>query len=220
MKNKLLSAKLMLAALLSFNTAAIPVAVTLEAPAAAVAISSAVSMPATVAAVGTCAIIALPFVLASCSKDQLVAAAEDVLAVITNAELMDALRTISPPLLARLESLVPEGKKLVAAIRNGDITTALGIVNLIFPVIDDVANALNASPRIKAIAAFANIALHFIINHARTTAAAAAQPSSPAIRAAIALSARPVWGCGLRNELPDGFKGKDRAAKRCAELGQ
>lgn len=219
MKNKLLSAKLMLAALLSFNTAALPIAVTLEAPAAAVVVSSAIAAPAAVTTVAACALVALPFIATGCSKNQLVAAAEDVLTVLTNAELMNALRLVSPPLLARLESMVPEAKKLIAAIRAGDTSTALGLVNLIFSVIDDAGNVLNASPKIKAILGLANIALHFIINHASAAAPALAK-SLPAVRKTIALGAQPAWGCALRSELPDGFKGKERAAKRCAELGQ
>jgi len=140
-----------------------------------------------------------------CSKDQLTASAQDVLAVVTDRNLMLALQTISPAALQKLEAAAPLARDLVAAIKNGDTSTALGTVNTIFPIIDEVADALDANPKLKAILALANIALHFIINHAQTSTPTIAR-SRPTVRRAIEYGNRPVWGCELRQD------------KRCAEL--
>jgi hypothetical protein len=164
--------------------------------------------PATVATItGITVISTLPVTtgFVGCSKDQLLAAAKDVLTVVEDRQVQDALRTLSPAALAKLLSIVPTARNLVEAIRNGDTSSALALVNTIFPVIDEIADALNAKPQIKAVLALANIALHFIINHTQSTAPAIIA-ATPEAQRAIELGNKPVWGCNLRSD------------KRCAEL--
>lgn len=131
----------------------------------------------------------------ACSKSQLVASAEDVLSVVTDQTLINALKTLSPPALARLESLVPAARNLITAIKNGDTTNALALVNTIFPVIEEVVSlAVGLSPAAMAILAIANIALHFIMNHAQTAVPKTAR-QSPAMRQASEYGSQPAWGC-------------------------
>jgi hypothetical protein len=135
--------------------------------------------------------------LEGCSKSQLVAAGEDVLSAVTDQALMNALQTVSPAALQRLEALVPFAKDLVTALKNGATSTALGLVNTIFPVISEIVASLNNDPQIAGFLALGNIALHFIINHTQNTAAAttARKMGVPAARKAADNGALPIWGC-------------------------
>lgn len=143
----------------------------------------------------------IPLTAAKCDKNQLVAAAQDVVDVVTNKELLTALQTISPPLLRKLEAITPSAKELITAIRNGDTSNALALVNTIFPVIDEVAASLGANQKMMAILALANIGLHFIINHVQTTAPAAASAAAlPDAQTAINFGNQRVWGCDFKKD--------------------
>lgn len=151
----------------------------------------------------------LPLTAAVCSKDQLVASAEDVLSVVTDQTLIKALQTLSPPLLAKIVGLVPTAKDLITAIKNGDTTNALALVNTIFPVIEEAfALFSGGNPAVLAVLALANIGLHFIMNHVSTTktAKAAKMAGIAAVQQAVDYNSQPVWGCNFRSD------------KRCAAL--
>lgn len=165
-----------------------------------------VAFVATVAGITAVATTPVTVGFVGCSKDQLTAAAKDVLSVVENKQLQDALRTLSPSALTKLLAIVPTARNLVEAIRNGDTSNALALVNTIFPVIDEIADVLDASPQVKAILALANIALHFIINHTQTTTTGLS--ASPEAQRAADFGSRPVWGCTLRTD------------KRCTVLVQ
>lgn len=171
------------------------------------------SLPAyTPAVVGIGVVVGtLPLTAAVCSKDQLVASAEDVLSVLNDAILIKALQSLSPPMLARIQALVPTAKELITAIKNGNTSNALALVNTIFPVIEDAFTLFaGGSPAVLAVLALANIALHFIIDHVQATAPAAVRTARAAgvrgVAAAIDYGAKPVWGCDYRKD------------KRCAAL--
>lgn len=133
----------------------------------------------------------------ACSKDQLIAAGNDVLSVVTDTALMNALQTISPAALKKLEALVPDAQKLVTALKNGDTSNALALVNTIFPVISDIVASVNNDPKIAAFLALGNIALHFIINHTQNTNAAkvASKAGVPAVQQAADSGGQTIWGC-------------------------
>lgn len=131
---------------------------------------------------------------ATCSKDQLAASAQDVLDVVTSQALASYLQTVSPSALARLLSLAPSARSLVVAIKTGDVTTAIGLVNIIGPAIDDIAQALKANQKQLAYIGLANLALHFIVNHVKVELPAARAVSASAATA-IAYASRPAWGC-------------------------
>lgn len=153
----------------------------------------------------------LPLTAAVCSKDQLVASAEDVLSVLSDQTLIKALQTLSPPMLKKIEGLVPTAKDLITAIKNGDTTNALALVNTIFPVIEEAfALFSGGNPAVLAVLALANIALHFIIDHVQKAAPATVKSARAAgtqgVAEAIDYGAKPVWGCQYRQD------------KRCAAL--
>src|SRR5471032_853369 len=104
-------------------------------------------------------ILVTPLGFLNCSKSQLVAAGNDVLSVVTDQSLMAALQTISPAALAKLEALVPDAQQLVTALKNGDTSNALALVNTIFPVITQIVASVNNDPKIAAFLALGNIAL-------------------------------------------------------------
>jgi hypothetical protein len=136
--------------------------------------------------------------LEGCSKDQLVAAGEDVLSVVTSQPLQQALQVLAPGSLTKLTGLLGPAKDLIAAIKNGNTTGALNLVNTIFPVIEEVASiVIGVNPIASAVLALANIALHFIINHTQTTKAAVAarKMGVPAAMKAADNGAKPIWGC-------------------------
>lgn len=155
--------------------------------------SAPVAPVAIVGVVATCAL-----TQTACSKDQLVSAGEDVLSVVTDTALMNALRSISPAALQKLEALVPDAQKLVTALKNGDTTNALALVNTIFPVISEIVSSVNGDPKIAGFLALANIALHFIINHTSNTkpAVAARKLGMPGAQKATDNGAQKIWGCG------------------------
>jgi len=133
----------------------------------------------------------------ACSKDQLLASAQDILDVVTNASLIKALQVLSPGAVARLAGLVPVAKDLIAAIKSGDTSNALALINTIFPVIEEVAAIIvGANPQVAAILAIANIALHFIINHVKAgVPQVASMASSAAVSQALDYGSRTAWGC-------------------------
>lgn len=156
----------------------------------------------TVGTVATLSIVAVvPAVTqTSCNKDQLVSAANDVLSVVTDPTLIKALQTLSPPVLAQIEALVPTAKNLITAIKNGDTTNALALVNTIFPVIETAFGVLSAgNPAVLAVLALANIALHFIVNHVQSNVPKIAKTSA-AVRVAQDFGSKPVWGCNYRSD--------------------
>jgi hypothetical protein len=160
---------------------------------------SSVTLPVANVTVGSVVLtgagLALLMTEVACSKDQLVASAEDVLDVVTSTELMKALQAISPPGLAKLESLVPTARDLLSAIKNGDTSSALALINTIFPVIEEIAALLvGVNPAALGILALANIGLHFIINHTKSSAPKMAR-AVPAVRQALEYGAQPMWGC-------------------------
>ena len=172
---------------------------------AGVVLSSPVVVPVATVAV----VVTVVGTQTACSKDQLVASAEDVLSVLTDQTLIKALQALSPPMLAKIEALVPTAKDLITAIKNGDTSSALAAVNTIFPVIEEVfALFSGGNPAVLAVLALANIALHFIINHVKTTKAAKAARVAgiAAVQVADDYGNRPAWGCNLRQD------------KRCAAL--
>lgn len=150
----------------------------------------------------------LPFTAAVCSKDQLVAAGEDVLSVVNDQALQNALKAISSTALSRLLTLVGPATDLVAALKGGVTTNALALVNTIFPVIEEIVQLVSSDPTIMKYLALGNIALHFIINHAKDTTAAKAARKTGArsVSDAMSVDAQPVWGCQYRQD------------KRCAAL--
>jgi hypothetical protein len=160
---------------------------------------SSVTIPVAGVSVGTATIsagaLALLMAEVACSPSQLISAGEDILSVVTDQTLINALKVLSPPALARLESLVPAAKDLIAALKAGNTTNALQLVNTIFPVIEEVVSlAVGLNPIAMAVLSLANIALHFIINHTQSSVPKAARVS-PAVRMALANGAKPIWGC-------------------------
>lgn len=139
--------------------------------------------------------VAVVLVETGCSKSLLIASAEDVLTVVTDPNLIKALQVLSPGGVARLASLVPVAKDLIAAIKNGDTSNALALVNAIFPVIEEIAAIIvGVNPIATAILAVANIGLHFIINHVQAKVPTMAR-MSPAVRQALDYGAQAAWGC-------------------------
>lgn len=126
----------------------------------------------------------------ACSKDQLVVSAQDVVDVVTNPAVMAAL---PPALQVKLRTAEPFARSLLASIKSGDFSTALAAVNTIFPIIDEIAAALHASPKILSFVGLANIGLHFIINHVRANVTS--RVASAEVSTAIGYGAQPVWGC-------------------------
>lgn len=131
---------------------------------------------------------------ATCSKDQLLASAEDVLDVVTDNAVIAALQTVSAEAVAKLRSIEPTARSLVAAIRAGDTSTAIGLINTIFPVINELAAALHASQKALGVVALANIALHFIINHVKDSLPKRAA-LTPEMVKALSYGNDPAWGC-------------------------
>lgn len=161
------------------------------------------SIPVSVPMVATVAVVVAVGTQTACSKDQLAASAADVLSVLTDSTLIKALQTLSPPLLAKIETLVPTAKDLITAIKNGDTSTALAAVNTIFPVIEEAfALFSGGNPAVLAVLALANIALHFIINHVKTTKTARAARAAGVHSVTVALDyeAQPTWGCNIRKD--------------------
>jgi hypothetical protein len=139
----------------------------------------------------------------ACTKSQLVASGNDIVAVVSVQALIDAVAALSPTALADLLRVTPLAKELVTAIQNGNSTTAAGLVAEIFPVIENIAKSFNANPKIMALLALADIALKFLVNHL---------PPAPVVASATqrklgALKSERAWGCDY---LP--------ADKRCKEL--
>lgn len=128
---------------------------------------------------------------AMCSKDQLVASAQDVLDVVTSPEVLAALPAGAA---AKLRSIEPTARSLVAAIKAGDTSTAIGLVNTIFPIVNEIAAVLHASQKALGIVALANIALHFIINHVKDALPARAA-LTPEMVQALSYGNDPAWGC-------------------------
>lgn len=144
------------------------------------------------------AVVSLPVIAgaAMCSKDQLVASAQDVLDVVQDKALMAALQLVSPELVGKVLASEPTAKNLLAWIKAGDFTNAIAAVNSLFPLIDEIAAQFHASPKALGIVAVANIALHFIINHVQANASGSAtRANSRAVQTAAAYGAQPVWGC-------------------------
>lgn len=158
-----------------------------------------------------CAALVFTSMAPSCSKNQLVASANDVLNVVTDRALNDALAKISPFAVAKLAKIIPSARELVDAVKNGDTSNAVSLVNTIFPVIDDIASTLGANDQVMAILAIANISLHFLLNHLPSTAikAAKAKGSTVAVSAENFKNER-AWGCDP--------KFGHSADKRCAVL--
>jgi len=172
---------------------------------------SAVTVPVVDVSVGSVVLsggaLAVLMAEVACSKSQLVAAGEDVLSAVTDQALINALRAISSDALAKLEALVPDAQKLVAALKNGDTSSALALVNTIFPVIEDIVASVSNDPKIAGFLALGNLALHFILNHTKSTAAAVAARKAgvSAVQVADDNGAQPVWGCQ--------YAAKDRRAQ-------
>lgn len=172
------------------------------------------SLPVSLPTVATIALVAtLPITQTACSKDQMVAAGKDVLSVVQNQELQGFIRTLAPGLLSKFVALVPSANDLIAAFQSGDTSTGLALVNTIFPVIEEVAGALiSLSPPAMAILGVANIALHFILNHAQTSTAAKASVKAAkragvaSVQQAVDYGSQPTWGCNFVQD------------KRCAVL--
>jgi len=143
-----------------------------------------------------------------CSQDQLVASAKDVLDVLKSSSVQNALSTLAPGVLGEVLAAVPTAERLVELIRNSDFTNATAIINSLFPLIDEIADAVKASPKVLAFVALANIALHFIINHVKASAPASMIVQNQQMQRAIELGDKPVWGCNLRKD------------KRCAEMAK
>lgn len=136
----------------------------------------------------------------ACSKDQLVASAEDVLSVVTDKVVNDALAAISPFALAKLAKIIPSARDLVAAVKNSDSSLAAGLVADIFPVISEIAVLLSASPVAMGVLALANVGLHFLLNHLPS----GSQAKSPKVRGSVStetvdslqtFKSERVWGC-------------------------
>jgi hypothetical protein len=150
-------------------------------------------------------ILIVPLGFMSCSKSQLEASANDVLSVVTNAELINALQVISPGAVAQLAKLVPEARALILAIQNGNTTNAAQIIATIFPVIEQIAAVIiNLSSAGMAILAIANIALHFLLNH--LPASPVMMATSPTFRKLTDYKNQRAWGCD--------FHAKDRRCKQ------
>lgn len=152
--------------------------------------SAPVAPVAIVGVVATCAL-----TQTACNKDQLLAAGEDVLSVVTSQPLQQVLQVIAPGSLTKLTGLLGPAKDLIAAIKNGNTSGALNLVNTIFPVIEEIASIVaSANPVAMAVLALANIALHFIINHTQSNVPKMAR-MAPAVRQALAIGAQKIWGC-------------------------
>lgn len=167
------------------------------------------SLPACTPALVGIGIVAgsLPLTAAQCSKDQLAASAQDVLDVVNNPALQGYLRTLAPGVLPKFLALIPAATNLVTAIKNGDTSNALALVNTIFPVIEEVAaSALSSNPTAMALLGVADIGLHFIINHVKASAPTAVR-ASRSVQVASDYGNKPVWGCQ--------YHPKD---KRCASM--
>lgn len=147
------------------------------------------------------AVISLPVIVGASkcdiSKDQLVASGKDVLDVVQDKAVIAALQAVSPEAVAKLLASVPTATNLLAWIKTGDFTNAIAAVNSLFPMIDEIAALLHASPKVLGIVALANIALHFIINHVQANAQSVvrASSSSRAVQTALSYAAQPTWGC-------------------------
>lgn len=131
----------------------------------------------------------------ACSKDQLVAYAQDAL---------DSMRAGQPyvnqllPAKAQMfATAIVSAEKLVTAVKNSDKTEAVQLLASITPVFSEIAKDLGANESALAALALGDIGFHFLVNHLPLSKIAGAGPQ---VQKLAAFKKEERWGCKYHPE--------------------
>lgn len=109
-------------------------------------------------------------------------------------DLQPLVSSIKPAAGEIVAKALPVADQVIAAIESGNVTTATELLRTLLPLVNSVTAMFTNDTNILAIAAIANIGLHFLINHLPLPPAStkmARRVSDPLVQ----FKDEPVWGC-------------------------